>query len=265
MRVVGDGPDLVLLHGWGLNAGIWQTIEPSLQSHFRLWMPDLPGHGQAPFSADSRDLSAWVSYLLESLPERFFCLGWSLGGLLALDMALRQPTRVERLALVASNAQFACTDSWPHAMQPDVLNDFAEQLTTGFEKTLHRFLMLQAQGGEQTKDTIRHLKRHLAEQGTPQLVALQAGLEILKRASLVDRLPAVKQPTALIYGQADRLVPAEAASMMAQLLPHAQLSIIKNAGHAPFISHSEQFVALVTLFFQNKSIMLYAKPKKDDV
>jgi len=253
MRVVGDGPDLVLLHGWGLNSGIWQRVEQALQSHFRLWMPDLPGHGQAPWSVSRRDLSAWASYLLEMLPARFFCLGWSLGGLLALDMALRQPTRVERLALVATNAQFVCTRSWPYAMQSDILNDFAEQLTTGFEKTLHRFLMLQAQGGEQTKETIRCLKKHLAEQGAPQLAALQGGLEILKQTSLVDQLPAVKPPTALIYGQADRLVPAGAASMMLQLLPHGQLNVIKNAGHAPFISHREQFVALVTSFFQSKS------------
>ncbi len=252
VRVVGEGPDLVLLHGWGLNAGIWQSIVPVLSSHFRLWMPDLPGHGQAPFFADRGDLSAWTSYLLAVLPERFFCLGWSLGGLLALDMALRQPTRVERLALVATNAQFVCSRHWPYAMQSHVLSDFTEQLTVAFDKTLHRFLMLQAQGDGQAKEIIRCLKKHLAEQGTPQLAALQGGLEILRQASFVDQLSAVKQPTALIYGQADRLVPVEAASMMAQRLPHAQLNLIKKAGHAPFISHREPFVVLVILFFQDE-------------
>ncbi|MDA6076661.1 alpha/beta fold hydrolase [Edwardsiella anguillarum] len=70
--------DLVLLHGWGLNAEVWRCIVPQLSAQFRLHLVDLPGYGRSggdtPYS-----LAEMTQRVLAQAPERALWLGWSLG------------------------------------------------------------------------------------------------------------------------------------------------------------------------------------------
>jgi pimeloyl-[acyl-carrier protein] methyl ester esterase len=78
-RSVGTGPDLVLLHGWGLHAGIWDPVVETLSARFRLHLYDLPGHGlSAPVEHFTRD--EVCAALARSAPAQAYWLGWSLGG-----------------------------------------------------------------------------------------------------------------------------------------------------------------------------------------
>lgn len=99
----------MLLHGWGLNAQVWDCITPQLASHFTLHLVDLPGYGRSGgFGAMS--LEAMAQRVLEQAPPQAVWLGWSLGGLVASQVAIMRPERVQALVTVASSPCFAARD-----------------------------------------------------------------------------------------------------------------------------------------------------------
>jgi pimeloyl-ACP methyl ester carboxylesterase len=100
-----DGPPLVLLHGAGSNSAMWITDAVSWSAHFKIYAIDIIG--EPGFSAETRppldsDAHAeWLDDVLQGLGiQRFSLVGMSLGGWLALDFAARQPSRVDRMALI---------------------------------------------------------------------------------------------------------------------------------------------------------------------
>lgn len=146
-QTTGEGNcHLVLLHGWGLNAKVWDCITPQLASHFTLHLVDLPGYGRSGgFGAMS--LEEMAQRVLENAPDRAIWLGWSLGGLVASQVALSHPDRLQALVTVASSPCFSAHDSWP-GIKPDVLSGFQQQLSEDFQRTVERFLALQTLGTE---------------------------------------------------------------------------------------------------------------------
>ena len=88
-----DADDIVLIHGWGLHAIVFDDIVPALLEHFRVTVVDLPGMGQSPLPNDDYTLDFLAEQVLAIMPERAHLLGWSLGGLVALAMADKAPER----------------------------------------------------------------------------------------------------------------------------------------------------------------------------
>jgi pimeloyl-[acyl-carrier protein] methyl ester esterase len=247
-RSVGTGPDLVLLHGWGLHAGIWEPVVEALSARFRLHLYDLPGHGlSAPVQHFTRD--EVCAALARSAPAQAYWLGWSLGGMLALEFAARHPERVMRLALVASNPKFVAAADWPQAMAPDVLEGFAEALATDHASTLNRFLGLVARGAPDN-GVLRTLRRAMQSASAPTAGALRAGLEILRCADLRTQAAALQMPVLWMAGARDTLVPIAASRALHAAYPHQRLCEFAQAGHAPFISHPDAFVEALTEFLQ---------------
>lgn len=245
-RRVGQGPDLVLLHGWGLHAGIWEPVIAPLSARFRLHLYDLPGHGCSVAMQDFT-LDDVCAALAETAPAHAHWLGWSLGGMVALAFASRYPQRVARLALAASNPRFTTADDWPHAMAPEVLEAFANALGEDYVATLNRFLGLVARGAPDNT-VLRTLRQAMKTAPAPTSAGLRSGLDILRTADLRDRLPVLAMPTLLLAGAHDTLVPVAALRALAERHPHVQLREFAQAGHAPFISHPQEFVAALEAF-----------------
>ena len=251
----GRGPDLVLLHGWAMHGGIWPaSLLASLAGQFRLHVIDLPGHGH------SRPLREFTlgsvterleDYAASHLSEPAVWLGWSLGGLLAAEMAARCPRRVRRLVLVASSLCFCRRPDWPHAMDADVLRLFAEQLQKDYRATLSRFLALQFQGDAHAREGLRRLREQLFARGEPHGPTLDAGLQILLRADCRARAEAIDRPVLLLGGEYDSLTPAVALQAIAPRFARAQVAIIEGAGHAPFVSHAEAFETRLRSFLDD--------------
>ncbi len=144
---------LVLLHGWGLNAEVWRCIDEELSSHFTLHLVDLPGFGRSRgFGALS--LADMAEAVLQQAPDKAIWLGWSLGGLVASQIVLTHPERVQALVTVASSPCFSARDEWP-GIKPDVLAGFQQQLSDDFQRTVERFLALQTMGTETARQDAR--------------------------------------------------------------------------------------------------------------
>ncbi|HRQ05286.1 MAG TPA: pimeloyl-ACP methyl ester esterase BioH [Nitrosomonas halophila] len=235
IETAGDGPDLVMLHGWAMHSGIWDSVAARLQSRFRLHRIDLPGHG---LSRDCRldTLDGVVSRIAAQLPERCIVCGWSLGGQIAIKLALRAPERVHQLVLVATTPCFVKRVDWPWGMEPLTLQYFMENLARDYQQTLSRFLTLQVRGGVDQSKVLAQLRSSLLQRAQPEPNALRAGLQILLTNDLRAELKEIMQPVLLIHGENDVITPIAAANWMQQQFRQAQLKAIPHCGHAPFLS-----------------------------
>ena len=235
---LGSGPDLVLLHGWGLHGGVWHALAQRLARAFRLHLVDLPGHGHSRGVA-FEGLDAVVDAVAECVPEGSLVCGWSLGGLIAMRLATRHPARVGTLGLVSTTPCFARREGWPHAMARGTLEAFAEGLRTQPAKTIRAFVNLNALGGPQARDRMRELAALLVARGTPSPDSLAAGLALLHDADLRDEVASIDRPAAVIHGARDALAPVGAGRWLAGALPFARFVEIPDGAHLPFVSHTE--------------------------
>lgn len=252
VQTSGQGPDLVLLHGWGMHSGVWQIVAEALGQSFRLHCVDLPGHGRSRHSEEATSLKAWSESVAETMRSRLagpacWC-GWSLGGMVATQLVHDNPQLVKRLILVAGSLRFCQTHDWPDAVSADVLQGFADNLEDDHRQTLQRFLALQVMGEPQARHTLRQLKQRVFEQDEPETIALQTGLNYLATADLRPLAGNLELPVLLIGGAKDRLVSPSALGNVAALLANAKIEIMPDCGHAPFISQPENFVSLVKKF-----------------
>lgn len=241
-QTTGEGNcHLVLLHGWGLNAQVWDCITPELSAHFTLHLVDLPGYGRSG-EWGAMTLEAMAEKVLENAPERAIWLGWSLGGLVASQIALNHPTRVQALVTVASSPCFSARDEWP-GIKPEVLSGFQQQLSEDFQRIVERFLALQTLGTESARQDARALKQAVLSLPMPSSEALNGGLEILKTADLREPLTALDLPFLRLYGRLDGLVPRKIVPQLDAQWPQSESFIFDKAAHAPFISHPQAFCA----------------------
>ncbi|MGB5062723.1 MAG: alpha/beta fold hydrolase, partial [Candidatus Competibacter sp.] len=174
--------------------------------------------------------------------------GWSLGGLVAQQVALAAPERVSRLVLVNSTPCFVQRPDWPHGIAQPVLRRFAEELRQDYRAVLKRFIALEVHGSEHATAQLHRLKAMLFQHGQPDVAALEDGLATLEASDLRAELPRIACPTLLLMGQRDQLVPAAAGEAMRDVLSDAHLHIFPRAGHAPFFSHLPEFVAELRAF-----------------
>ena len=243
----GAGADLVLLHGWGLHAGVWDEVAAALAQHFRVHAIDLPGHGNShdpapPAFDDAADLVA------TAIPEGAIVVGWSLGGLLAQRMAAMNPGRIAKLVLVSSTPCFVTRPGWDTAMLPSTLETFASNLLRDRERTLRDFVQLNALHGTHERATVRALWQRLLQRPAPELPALQASLGWLRDTDLRGIAPRIAMPTLVVHGTRDALAPVEAGRWLAATLARTQLVEIEDAAHLPFFTHRERFVAALEHF-----------------
>lgn len=238
--------ELVLLHGWGLNARVWHCISAQLAPHFRLHLVDLPGYGRSQ-GFGPLSLEAMADIVLAQAPKRAIWLGWSLGGLVASQAALSAPQRVAGLVTVASSPCFSAQGDWP-GIKSEVLHGFQQQLSDDFQRTVERFLALQTLGTDSARQDARLLKSVVLEQPMPSVEVLNSGLDILRQVDLRQPLASLTLPFLRLYGALDGLVPRKAAGLLDERWPNTSSLVIPKAAHAPFISHPEAFVAAVAAF-----------------
>lgn len=247
--------ELVLLHGWGLHSIVWDDIMPGLLAHFQVTVIDLPGMGQSPLPAADYTLDFLVDQVAAIMPERAHVMGWSLGGLVALQLALRHPQRVQSLVTTGTSPRFTAAPGWPAAMAPEVLAKFAEVLREDEHGTLIRFLALNCKGSTTLRDDVRKLKDILYFCGLPAGRALRGGLDILRDTDLREQLAQLKAPLLMLFGEHDHLVPAAVQADIRALHPDATLATLSELAHVPFISAPALYLQAVTDFYREHGIV----------
>lgn len=243
-------PPLVLLHGWGLTPAVWQALLPGLPAHVRTHCPALPGHAGAPAPAHTT-LADWSDALLARLPDVAVLCGWSLGALLALDIAARHPERVARMILIGATPRFVSLagdeEPWPHGLDDAVAKDFTHRFALDPGAARQRFVALQAVGDARRRAVSAALTTAL-DRAAHDVKAPEDGLRVLTTADLRTSVGRIPHPALLLHGDGDALMPVAAAGWLASRLPSARLTRFADCGHAPFVSRPAECAALIGEF-----------------
>lgn len=277
--ISGSGPDLALIHGWGLGSAVWTPVVTALAQRCRVHLIDLPGYGGPESRMDKRpsdthfqqahgqsaledtpcrtpsgapcspsDFIQTSAALAASLPDGCLLCGWSLGGMLALQAALLAPQRFSGLILIGSTPSFTQHADWPHAQPPALLDTFSEALGENAATTLQRFIALLNQGDAQARVHGRAMLKQLQASELPATASLLDGLRWLRDVDLRAQIPSITTPTLLIHGERDPLMPLAAAQWLQDKLPQAQLETFAGAAHAPFLADPQRFATLASDF-----------------
>lgn len=253
-EITGTGPDLVLLHGWGLHGGLFDELAEALADGHRVTRIDLPGHGRSRAARVPGTAEQWARAVLAAAPEQAVWLGWSLGGLVAQAAALAAPERVRALVLCNSTPRFVAAPDWDCAQPAAVLARFAAELGADYRATVQQFLALQVQPGAPGRGLLRELRARVFAHGEPDPAGLAAGVEILEKTDLRSRLAGIRQPACVIGGRLDRLTPPAAGRHLAAAMPRGEYHEFARAAHAPFLSHRQEFVATLRGFLSRTTI-----------
>lgn len=241
---------ILFIHGWGMNSGVWADIaeySEQLIPQLLIRSIDLPGYGHsADFSIDklagqytSQTLAKSIEYLLEG--KQTTLIAWSMGGLVAIELLAKKNLDIAHLILVSSTPRFVQANDWQYAVEAKVFEDFSQSLIQDHNTALKRFLAIQAMGSRTARDDIKTLQRQLFLRGDPDSKALESGLNMLLTEDKRQQLKEINDiPVTLISGTKDTLIPHQGQKQLAEQ-ENISLFSIPFAGHAPFISHPEEF------------------------
>lgn len=251
VEVSGTGPAVVLLHGWAMHGGVFAGLAARLAQQYTVHRVDLPGHGHSRGNGVPLTLPDMVQAVRAAVPPQAHWIGWSLGGLVALQAAATQPQAVRHLTMMCASPRFVRESDWPHGVSPEVFDGFAAGLRDDPAGTLDRFIALEAIGSDHARDDIRLLRQAVAERGHPSARVLAEGLQLLKTADLRPMLAELSMPSLWLAGHRDRLVHPQAMAQAAASTPQATHTVIAGAGHAPFLTHADAVLdALSTAWAQ---------------
>ncbi|HVF03596.1 MAG TPA: alpha/beta fold hydrolase [Frankiaceae bacterium] len=240
-----DAPAVVMLHGLGAtNASLLPTLW-DLSTGYRVLAPDLPGHGSsaAPYGAyDARFFARWLRDYLDAVGvPSCVLLGNSLGGRVALEIALLEPDRVDGLVLLAPAVAFRRLRQFVPVVKlarPEAAA-LPLPMTRGMARlTLRRMFAQPARLTTQSYDAaagefVRVYKRaayRVAFFSSLRQIYLD---EAFGDAGFWSRLPSLRPPALFVWGERDRLVPSGFARHVASALPNARSVILRDCGHVP--------------------------------
>jgi pimeloyl-ACP methyl ester carboxylesterase len=248
MSETGQGRPLVLLHGVGASRVIWRHVVPALSEDRRVLAPDLPGFGESDPAGPGFELEAVAlavgSALADRAGEPFDLVGNSLGGAVALELALRRPEVVRRLVLSAP----AGLSPWPWPLV------FAAERITGPFVVARRVLGTPLAVSPVARrallwGAVAAPQRLPAEDARMMLTASRRSTRIgpavgaVLGADLLTRLGDLIVPVGLIWGRRDRVIPFSAVRSVQAVRPGVVVETLPDASHVPQVEQPVQFVA----------------------
>ena len=247
----GSGPVVLLLHGFTGSKADWAPLIESLAPDYRIVAVDLPGHGESDAPADpsryemamvARDLGALLAHLQV---KRAHLLGYSMGGRLALYLALTQPTRWQSLALESASPGVATEAERSERRRQDMtLADFIEREgIEAFVKRWERLPLFASQVNLPEEVRQRHRERRL-ENRPLGLAGSLRGMGTGMQPAMWETLAELTLPSLLIVGELDEKFVALAREML-RSMPQALLTIVPQAGHTLHLEKPDVFAAVV--------------------
>ena len=223
-----------------MNSAVWQPVLDGLPDWIEAVSVDLPGHGSA-HEETFNALDDLVASLSQKTDEPVLWVGWSLGGLAVMQLAIQYPEKVKAMMLVATSPCFVHRENWSCAMDNSVFESFADELGKDFSGTIRRFLTLQVRGSESGRKVLKSLREKILTLPAANMDALQSGLAVLKTTDMRNQLNNLTVPVCWVLGERDTLIKPDLQKELILITPTAEIQVYKNAAHAPFLSHLEKF------------------------
>lgn len=258
---MGEGPDVLLLHGLGgTRASLFETAA-ALSDRYRVHAPDLPGFGSSCKPARGAYNARWFAEIMLGLMDELgigetFLVGNSMGGRVAIEIGLRAPERVRALGLLCPAVAWIRRGYHPivrllrpelgflpHSFRRSVV---ASQLWSIF----HNQDVLDPAVADVMVDEFRRIYHSAGARYAFLSSARNIYLEAPQgRNGFYPRLATLKPPALFVWGSHDRLVPPAFSRHVARWLPQAEQVTIDSCGHVPQVERPEQTNRLLMRFF----------------
>lgn len=255
--VSGAGPALLLLHGFTGSTATWRPFLRAWPG-FRVVRVDLIGHGRSdsPPDASRYSMAHGVADLLALLDrlavERTAVLGYSLGGRVALHLALAAPQRLT--ALIVESASSGMEDEGERARRRAADAELARSIEAGgIEAFVDRWQAqpLFASQARLPRAVWERQRRQRLAQSPAGLANSLRGMGAGSQEFLLPQLAALRLPALFIAGALDERYAAE-ARRMADAVPGAEIGVIAEAGHAVHLEQPAAFAAAVRRFLAER-------------
>lgn len=263
------------LHGWAANGHVFDSFLRSLDKEFesRLqgispfqFVTDLPGHGEKSYDGVF-DLDKVADSLAEEIGEHFKSVGsphddgiwlggWSLGGHLAMKIAIKGELPIKGLILFSTFSRYAWAEDCPEGREPEKITAFSDYFEIDFEKKMRGFWDLQVMYSPDAKPIIEEIVPRLVEGGPPK--ALKDAQATLVKSDIRQGLAKLEIPALVIAGNKDRTTSPEMNKRVAELIKNSEYHELAKSSHAPFVSDEKTCVDLVVDFVLSHGGSAYA-------
>jgi pimeloyl-ACP methyl ester carboxylesterase len=236
-EVTGSGPAILLTHGFAASSHMFATTAPALASDHTVIVWDMPGHGRsdAPDDPSQYSVDGFVDAMLRLVDDagaaQAVFLGHSLGGYLSLELVLAHSDRAAGLVLV---------DTGP-GYRNDAARDGWNRMATSYAEDLEAKGLDALSGSEELSTSVHSTATGLAHAARTVLTQHDS--------HVIDGLPSITAPTLVVVGDRDEPF-LKGSHYMASKIPNATIAVIQGSGHAPPVSHSDEFNTVLRTFLE---------------
>ena len=247
---VGDGPAVVLLHGYPFNRSLWREQVEALKGRYRVITPDLRGHGESSVEtspATMEDMARDVAELLDQLKVgRATIAGLSMGGYVTLAYYRLFPQRVRAMVLADTRSQADTEEGKKtRATQAEqALREGMEPIAAGMLTKLFA-----PDTVAQRPDVVKRVREMMVQTKPEGAAAALAGMG--QRQDQRDLLPRIVVPTLIIVGEHDAITPVADSEAMHRTIPGSRLEVVRGAGHVSNVEKPEEFNRVLLDFLRS--------------
>ncbi|HEX9949716.1 MAG TPA: alpha/beta hydrolase [Thermodesulfobacteriota bacterium] len=230
------GDSLVFIHGAGGNQTFWRNQMDYFKRAFNVIIMELPGHGAAPGpgAQEIKGYALWIKCALDELKlSSPFVIGHSMGGAIAMDLAVRFPALPKGLVLVSTGARLRTV--------PDILNGIKQ----AFPETVK--LICERSFAQDAPEELRRFAVAEMMKNPPHL--LHGDFSACDRFDIMEQVQNIGSPTLVICGDQDILTPIKHSRFLADKIAGAHLEIVEKAGHRVMTEQPEEFNKRLEAFF----------------
>ncbi len=237
---------MLFLHGLTMCSRVWKYQLEWFAREYQVIALDLRGHGESESPKGEygfQILAQDVTHFIEGLQlKRLTLVGWSLAVSLILKLFNPDLLNIESLVLVGGTPAFTASEEFPHGLPYPVVKRMLRLVDTDFPQALREFhglLLSEEEEKMENREEVWDLLTN--EHYLPRQEVARTLLFSLAGEDLRGEIATITVPTLLIHGGKDRICLPGAARYMQERLKSAEIVLLPEAGHAPFLTHTETF------------------------
>ena len=248
--VEGDGESLVFIHGLSDNLLYWEALATTLKNDFKVVRFDLRGHGESPLGDEEITIDTYANDLKSLLDElditKANLIGFSLGGAVAMDFALKFPDCVSSLVLMSTF--YKCDDGLA-----EVFKQFIDALDSSFEDFFDFMLpkVLCPDVIENNSEELEFLKQLSSK--TANIEAYKMATEACFNFDVENQLSQINVPTLIMAGKYDEIFPKSIQEILSEKIEHSRLIIFDNSKHNLLVGKNNvEIVEILKNFYKKR-------------
>lgn len=252
-------PVMLFLHGWAMSGAVFERQVEAFQDHFHMIAPDFRGHGKSsalPLSGGIETLSDDIHALIQALePRPLIIIGWSMGAIVAWDMARRYGLNdIAGMAVIDMTPRICNDADWQLGMKGGHCDPQAQRAAIKLQADWPAYTMGVVRRilatGSKDEALMAHLRRFALDCDAPSLARLWVDMV---RQDFRAFLPQFAAPSLIAYGAKSQLYSPQTAAWLVDALPHAQSVAYPHSGHAPHLEEARAFNERLGAFAANST------------